>query len=59
VLRPATRWKEQEERNNKYFYRVIKNRARQQSIQGIRNESTNEVSTSTDNILKDARQFYQ
>ncbi|CAO0793253.1 unnamed protein product [Mucor circinelloides] len=59
ILRSATRWKEQGERNNKYFYRVIKDRARQQSIQGIRNETTNVISTKPDDILKDARLYYQ
>ncbi|KAL7313915.1 hypothetical protein PS15m_012362 [Mucor circinelloides] len=59
ILRSATRWKEQVERNNKYFYRVIKDRARQQSIQGIRNKTTNVISTKPYEILKDARLYYQ
>ena len=33
ILRSATRWQEKEERNNKYFYEVIKQRQAQQTIQ--------------------------
>ncbi len=59
ILRSATGWKEQGERNNQYFYRVIKDRARQQSIQGIRNEATNIIATKPDEILREARLYYQ
>lgn len=59
ILQSATRWKEQGERNNKYYYRVIKDHAPQQSIQGIRNEATNVISTKLDEILKDAPMHYK
>ena len=39
LLRSATRWHETGERNNKYFYNVIKQRQSQQTIQSLRSSS--------------------
>lgn len=57
-LRSATRWHEQGERNNKYFYKVIKQRQAQQTIQSIRTLDTGDLITSTSGILREARTFY-
>ena len=42
MLRSATRWHELGEHNNKYFYRIIKERQSQQTIQSLRCSSTGE-----------------
>ncbi|CAO3611948.1 unnamed protein product [Mucor hiemalis] len=59
MLRSATRWQEMGERNNKYFYRVIKERQSQQTIQSLRCSSTGEVLVEAADILREARGFYQ
>ena len=59
MLRSATRWHELGERNNKYFYRVIKERQSQQTIQSLRCSSTGEVLVDAADILREARGFYQ
>ena len=43
MLRLATRWHEQGERNNKYFYRVIKSRQVQQTIQFLKCSETGSI----------------
>lgn len=58
-LRSATRWHELGERNDKYFYRVIKSRQAQQTIQAVHCEDTGELVTETADILKEARIFYE
>lgn len=58
LLRSATKWHEQGERSNKYFFRVIKHRQNQQSMQSIRSSETDQVVSTTGEILKEARNFY-
>ncbi|KAG1471612.1 hypothetical protein G6F56_002028 [Rhizopus delemar] len=59
MLRSATRWHEQGERNNKYFYKVIKDRQSQQTIQSLRSSITNEVIISAQGIIREAQSFYR
>lgn len=58
LLRSATRWHEEGERNNKYFYRVIKDRTRQQTIESLRCSSTGVVLSDMPGIMHEARNFY-
>jgi hypothetical protein len=57
-LRSATRWHEKGERNNKYFYRAIKQRNIQQTMKSIKSQHTRQSITNTSDILKEARHFY-
>ncbi|KAI9358536.1 hypothetical protein BD770DRAFT_310807, partial [Pilaira anomala] len=57
-LRSATRWHEHGERNDKYFYRVIKTRQSQQTIQAIRCRDTDDLATATIDIIREARNYY-
>ncbi|KAG1386241.1 hypothetical protein G6F60_014549 [Rhizopus arrhizus] len=59
MLRSATRWHENGERNNKYFYRVIRERQAQQTIQSLRCSSTGSTLTTVGDIITEARNFYQ
>jgi hypothetical protein len=59
MLRSATRWHELGERNNKYFYRVIKERTSAMTIQSLKCSTTGEVLVDAADILKEARGFYQ
>ncbi|GAB5593750.1 hypothetical protein Unana1_08650 [Umbelopsis nana] len=59
LLRSATRWHEKGERSNKYFFRVIKQRQTQQTLQSIKSVTTGKLATTTGEILKEARSFYQ
>jgi endonuclease/exonuclease/phosphatase family metal-dependent hydrolase len=59
MLRSATRWHELGERNNKYFYRVIKERQSSMTIQSLKCSTTGEVLVEAADILKEARGFYQ
>ncbi|KAG1505919.1 hypothetical protein G6F52_012034 [Rhizopus delemar] len=59
MLRSATRWHENGERNNKYFYRVIRERQTQQTIQSLRCSSTGSTLTTVGDIITEARNFYQ
>ena len=58
LLRSATRWHETGERNNKYFYNVIKQRQSQQTIQSLRS-SSGDLLTNMSDIMAEARLFYQ
>ena len=58
LLRSATRWHENGERNNKYFYNVIKQRQSQQTIQSLRS-SSGDLLTNMSDIMAEARLFYQ
>ncbi|CDS11845.1 hypothetical protein LRAMOSA11489 [Lichtheimia ramosa] len=58
MLRSATRWHEKGERNNKYFYRVIKQRQSQQTIQSLKCSSGDVIHDPQD-IIREARQYYQ
>ena len=58
LLRSSTRWHEQGERNNKYFYRVIKERNRQQTIESLRCSSTGALLRDLPGIINEARLFY-
>ena len=58
LLRSATRWHEKGERNNKYFYRVIKERNRQQTIESLRCSSTDAILQDIPGIMNEARLFY-
>ncbi|KAG2192841.1 hypothetical protein INT47_012370 [Mucor saturninus] len=59
MLRSATRWHELGERNNKYFYRVIKERQSKQTIQSLKCSATGSVEVNSDDIIREARGFYQ
>ena len=59
MLRSATRWHENGERNNAYFYRVIKTRQQQQTIQSLKCPQSNSVLSSQQDIIHAARSFYQ
>ncbi|CDH61037.1 hypothetical protein RO3G_01611 [Lichtheimia corymbifera JMRC:FSU:9682] len=59
MQRSATRWHEQGERNNQYFYRVIKQRQSQQTIQSLRCPQTGAVIQDPRGIIQEARRFYQ
>jgi hypothetical protein len=58
MLRSATRWHEQGEKNNKYFFNVIKQRQKQQTIQSIRCPNTGQVWDQSEDILRETRSFY-
>jgi hypothetical protein len=58
MLRSATRWTEQGEKNNKYFFNVIKQRQRQQTMQCIRCPDSNHLHSDTPAMLQEARKFY-
>ncbi|KAI7846812.1 hypothetical protein BDC45DRAFT_576609 [Circinella umbellata] len=58
LLRSATRWHEQGECNNKYFYNVIKERNKAITISTLRDPVTGLMTTSPAHILKIAHQFY-
>ncbi|CEP14347.1 hypothetical protein [Parasitella parasitica] len=59
LLRSATRWHEQGERNNNYFFKVIKERQTHQTIQSLKRADTGEKLTTMGDILGGARSFYQ
>ncbi|KAG2194762.1 hypothetical protein INT47_012064 [Mucor saturninus] len=59
MLRSATRWHENGERNNKYFYRVIKERQSKQTIESLKCSTTGSVLVNSDDIIREARGFYQ
>jgi hypothetical protein len=59
MLRSATRWHEMGERNNKYFYRVIKERQSQQTIQSLKCSTTGSILVNAADIMKEARGFYK
>ncbi|KAG2191895.1 hypothetical protein INT47_005342, partial [Mucor saturninus] len=59
MLRSATRWHELGEHNNKYFYRVIKERQSKQTIQSLKCSATGSVLVNSDDIIREARGFYQ
>lgn len=58
ILRYATRWQEKGERNNKYFYKVIKQRQAQQTIQALTSSKDGSTLTKTGEILEEAQSFY-
>ncbi|CDH60003.1 hypothetical protein RO3G_01473 [Lichtheimia corymbifera JMRC:FSU:9682] len=58
MLRSATRWHEQGERNNKYFFRVIKERQAQQTITALKGSDSDGVLTDIQDIIKETRKFY-
>ncbi|SAL96840.1 hypothetical protein, partial, partial [Absidia glauca] len=59
LLRSATRWQDQGERNNKYFYRVIKQRTAQQTILSLKASRSGQRITNNSEILEEARLFYR
>lgn len=59
MLRSATRWHEHGERNNRYFYNVIKERQSHQTIQALKCSETGNVLLDSPSIVKEARAFYQ
>jgi hypothetical protein len=58
-LRSATRWTEQGERSNKYFFRVIKQRTAQQTIQSLKDSHSGTILTKSADIIREVREFYQ
>ena len=58
LLRSALRWHEQGERNNKYFFKVIRGRQHQQAIQALRSTTTGELVSSSSEILREIHTFY-
>ncbi|CDH61172.1 hypothetical protein RO3G_01611 [Lichtheimia corymbifera JMRC:FSU:9682] len=59
LLRSATRWHEKGERNNKYFYRVIKSRQQQQTIHSLKCSRTNRILHDSSDLIQETRHFYQ
>ncbi|KAG1038429.1 hypothetical protein G6F43_012688 [Rhizopus delemar] len=59
MLRSATRWHEKGEQNNKYFFRVIKERQTQQTIEALRCSSTGAILQKTSDILQESHSYYQ
>ncbi|KAG2191396.1 hypothetical protein INT47_004330, partial [Mucor saturninus] len=59
MLRSATRWHELGERNNKYCYRVIKERQSEQTIQSLKCYATGSVLVNSDDIIREERGFCQ
>ncbi|KAG2191761.1 hypothetical protein INT47_010577, partial [Mucor saturninus] len=59
MLRSATRWHENGERNNKYFYRVIKERQSKQTIESPKCSTTGSILVNSDDIIREARGFYK
>ncbi|KAK4511675.1 uncharacterized protein ATC70_008591 [Mucor velutinosus] len=59
MLRSATRWLEQGERSNKYFYRSIKVRESQQTIQSLKCSTTGDILVEAAAINREAQGFYQ
>ncbi|KAJ8654752.1 hypothetical protein O0I10_009643 [Lichtheimia ornata] len=58
MLRSATRWHEQGERNNKYFFRVIRERQAQHTITALKGSDFDGVLTDIHDIIKETRKFY-
>ncbi|KAG1040734.1 hypothetical protein G6F43_012230 [Rhizopus delemar] len=59
MLRSATRWHEKSEQNNKYFFRVIKERQTQQTIEALRCSLTGAILQKTSDILQESHLYYQ
>ncbi|KAJ8656559.1 hypothetical protein O0I10_007636 [Lichtheimia ornata] len=59
LLRSATRWHDKGERNNQYFYRVIKTRQQQQTIQSLKSMDNGTTLTDSRAIIQETRRFYQ
>lgn len=58
LLRSATRWEEKGERNNKVFFRVIKERQNQQTIRSLQIDGSTDRARGPNSILRTARRFY-
>lgn len=58
ILVVSTRWNEQGERNNKYFFRAIKERTTQQTIQTLKCSATGRILHTATDILREAQSFY-
>lgn len=59
MLRSATRWHEKGERNTKYFYRVIKERQQQQTIQSLKCSRTGRILRDPKALIETTRSFYE
>ncbi|CDH55956.1 hypothetical protein RO3G_01611 [Lichtheimia corymbifera JMRC:FSU:9682] len=59
LLRTATRWHEEGERNNKYFFKVLKKRQAATTIHHLRDPHTGERFTTMGGIMQHARHFYK
>lgn len=59
ILRTATRWHANGERNNKYFFRVLKQRQQQVTITALRDPTTGRTFSSTAEVLGHSRGFYE
>jgi endonuclease/exonuclease/phosphatase family metal-dependent hydrolase len=59
LVRSATRWYEKGERNNRYFYKVLRTREAQQTLQAVVSHTTGDLVTSTADILQEAHHFYR
>ncbi|CDH54787.1 hypothetical protein RO3G_11686 [Lichtheimia corymbifera JMRC:FSU:9682] len=58
LLRSAIRWHESGERNNKYFFNVLKQRQAATTIHHLRDPQTRELFTTMGDIMQHARHFY-
>jgi hypothetical protein len=58
IVRSQTRWEEKGERSNKYFFRVLKQRAQQSSLTSIRNPDTNQIHHTPVAMIQEASRFY-
>lgn len=59
ITRSNTQWYEQGERNNKYFYRVLKSRQNVNSVTEIKVPILNKIYTDSKGILKQVSAFYK
>ncbi|SAL95011.1 hypothetical protein, partial, partial [Absidia glauca] len=59
IIRSHTKWTEDGESSNKYFFRVLKARQQQVTINRIRDPIQQTYSTTPAAMLKQARNFYQ
>ncbi|SAL96229.1 hypothetical protein, partial, partial [Absidia glauca] len=59
IKRSHVKWTEHGESNTKYFFRVLKERNRRMTINGIRDPIHDTYSSTPTGMLKQARQFYQ
>lgn len=57
-LRSATRWHEEGERSNKYFFNVLKARKEAVTIHALKDPLTGDVFTTMGDIMHHARSFY-
>lgn len=58
IIRSNTNWVENGERNNKYFYNILKTKSVKNNITIIKDPANNNIYTSNNDIIKEIRSFY-